>query len=180
MNKSKMQELVDCIPGEAFSKLETILEQKRKLTESPSEQDKKIIGRLLQALHEAEATLDEAIVMWILPIPSDPFLEALEDLISKIPLRDKIKFANEVGLVDGVESDFQSLQNERNHFAHRRTKGNRPHEKFSNKTQIGFEDKAQKVMDAIRSNLKEKIDVRSVDFINSIIKLIKDFRKSKS
>ena len=176
MKKSLVQDLLDSVPPS----LELILAQRRDSSISPSDQDREIIGNLLQTLHETEATLDEAFVDWILPNRHDPFRKPLEELISYIHLSEKIKFANKIGLLEGVKSNFKNLQEQRNHFAHRRTNGNRPHEIFSIAQQKAFVDNANKIRNAIRSNLKAKSHIRHSDFINSVFELFKDIRGSKS
>jgi hypothetical protein len=170
MNKSKVQELLDSIPRDALAKLETTFEQKRELTESLSEKDKRIIGDLLYALHDLEEILDYAILWFVFPIFKDPLREKFEEyILSKTDLRSKLKFACEIKILsDKQRGCFQYLADKRNELAHRRVKGKKPHDGFTEKEQKDFLEKKDQLVEMILVNLNHNIGKRFYEFITSM------------
>jgi len=125
----------------------------RLLVETPSAKDRRIIGDLLQTLHETEEVLDQTLVKYFLLAPDDPEGDSLEELISLVPLRDKADFARKIGLLDEqFKKKLHSLCNRRNGFAHRRVKGKKPNDKFAENEVSSFKRDAAVICGLTKAN----------------------------
>lgn len=126
-------------------------------SQSPSEKDKRIIGALLQVMHETEEILDDAIVGWLLPFYEDNGRTSVSGyLVGRTSLIDKAEFGKRIGLLNGEQVEMiKTLNRTRNGLAHRRPEEEKPHNIFNEEKQTKFISDAKIIQSHIKENRVE-------------------------